>query len=161
MVNLIQGRYSEMEKDSTNLDVIGKIGRSFLFRMVSYFLAIAYAVRIILMLVTPQAYHMPGWRTILWEVARDCSVVAMIFYWQNYFANYSVRRASLPLRRRDAWGLLLISGLYLSLELPSLVDVPWTKVVCIMTVLGIAIYLWEMRIIKGLDDAQRHPNTKF
>jgi hypothetical protein len=150
-----------MEKEPTNLDVIEKIGRSFLFRMVGYFLAIAYAVRIILMIVTPQAYHMPGWRTIVWEAARDCAVVATIFYWQNYFANYSVRRASLPLRRRDAWGLLVISGLYLCLELPSLLDVPWTIVLCITTVLGIAIYLWEMRLIKGLDDAQRQANIRF
>jgi hypothetical protein len=138
--------------ETKNADFIEKVGRFFLFRAVVYLLPVFYVTRLILMVVTPQAYHMPGWRMVLWQGVRDCSVVLMLFYWQKYFANYQARRSSPRLRRRDAWELPLVTGLYLSLEVPSLLDLPWALAVSVSAALGICIYLWEMRIIKGQEN---------
>jgi|SRR5580704_505595 hypothetical protein len=147
-----QGGGGKLGTEAKNADFIEKAGRFFLFRAVVYMLPVFYATRLILMVVTPQAYHMPGWRMVSWQGARDCSVVLMLFYWQRYAANYQARRSSLCLRRRDAWGLPLVTGLYLSLELPSLLDLPWALAVSVSAVMGICIYLWEMRIVKNLQN---------
>lgn len=140
-----------MDAKSKNPDFIEKVGRSLWFRSVVYLLPVLYAVRLVLMVVTPQAYHMPDWRTVLWQGARDALVVLNLFFWQRYFANYTARRASLRLRRTDAWEVPLITGLYVSLELPSLLEVPWLVPVTISGAFGVAIYVWEMRIIQGLE----------
>jgi len=103
------------------------------------------------MVVTPQAYHMPDWRMILWQGARDCLVVLMLFWCRRYFTNYTARRASLRLRRTDAWELPLIGGLYSSLELPLIFEVPWVLAVSISLAFGVTIYVWEVHIIKGLE----------
>ena|SRR5467141_1892489 len=88
---------------------------------------------------------------VLWQGARDCSVVLMLLYCQRYLANYTSRRASLGLRRRDAWALPLLAGLYSSLELPLIFEVPWALAVSISVAFGVAMYVWEMRIIRGLE----------
>jgi hypothetical protein len=134
---------------SKSPDFIEKVGRSLWFRAVVYLLPILYAVRLILMVVTPQAYHMPGWRTVLWQGARDASVVLNLFFWQRYFANYTARRSSLTYRRRDAWKLPLVSCLYISLEFPPLLGLSWFWVALASLVLGFAFYASETGVIKG------------
>jgi hypothetical protein len=140
-----------MEIETNSPVFIQKIGRSFWFRVLVYSLPVLYAVRLILMVVTPQAYHTPDWRMVLWQGARDCSVVLMLLYCQRYLANYTSRRASLGLRRRDAWALPLLGGLYSSLELPLIFEVPWALAVSISVAFGVAMYVWEMRIIRDLE----------
>jgi hypothetical protein len=142
-----------MELKSKEPDFIEKIGRFFLFRAVVYGLPILYVVRLVLMILTPQAYHMPGWRTVLWQAARDGSVVLNLFLWQRYSANYTVRRNSLALRRSDAWQLALAVGLYFSLELPSLFELPWVSAVLISTAFSGTLYLLGMREIKRAREA--------
>lgn len=140
-----------MDMISKSPNFIEKVGRSFWFRAIVYSLPVLYAVRLVLMVLTPQAYHMPTWQMVLWQGARDCSVVLMMFWCQRYFANYVARRASLCLRRTDAWELPLLGGLYTSLELPLLLEVPWALAVLISAAFGVTIYVGEMRIIKGLE----------
>jgi hypothetical protein len=53
-----------MELKSHKPEFIEKIGRSFLFRAVVYVLPALYAGRLILMILTPQTFHMPDWKTI-------------------------------------------------------------------------------------------------
>ena len=149
-----------MDVESRKPEIIEKIGRFLLFRAVVYLLPVFYAVRLILMVVTPQAYHMPGWRIVLWQGVRDGSVVLMLLYWQRYFANYTARRASLHLRRRDAWELPLVTCLYLSLDLPALYELQWPLAVFISVSVGVTLCAWEMRIIKGLEGAASGTNLK-
>jgi hypothetical protein len=139
-----------MDAEPDSPELIERIGRFFLFRAIIFALTVLYAVRLMLMIKT-QADHMSGWRTVLWQGARDGSVVLMLVYWRRYFANYTARRASLLLRRRDAWQLTLVAGIYMSLELPSLLELPWPLAVLISAALGATIYLWEVRIIRGLE----------
>lgn len=145
-----------MGATSDNPQFVERIGRSFWFRAIVYSLPVFYAVHLVLMVLTPQAYHMPDWRIVLWQGARDSSVVLGLFCWQRYFANYTARRASLRLRRTDAWEIPLVTGLYLSLELPSLLEVPWPLPVSISLAFGVTMYLWEIRIIKGLEGTATH-----
>jgi len=149
-----------MKTRPKNTGFIEKAGNFFLFRAVVYLLPVFYAVRLTLMIVTPQAYHMPGWRELLWQGARDFSVVLMLFCWQSYFADYGARRSSSTFRRTDAWRLPLVSGLYTSLELPSLLELPWVFAVCISAAVGITVYVWEMRAIKDLESEVRSSPLK-
>lgn len=139
-----------MGKMQKNPKFIERVGRFFLFRAVVYLLPILYSVRLILMIFTPQAYQMPTRKMVLWQAIRDTLVVLNLFFWQRYFANYNDRRASLFLRRTDAWELPLLGTLYLSLELPLLLDWPWTLSICIAAGLGVTLYLWEMQMIRRL-----------
>jgi len=140
-----------VEVESKSPEFIEKIGRSFWFRAVVYLLPVLYLVRLILMVLTPQAYHMPDWWMVLWQGARDCSVVLMLLWCQRYFANYTARRASLRIRRRDILVMAFLAFLYFNLEMPSLLELPWALVVSISSVFCLGIYMWEMRIIKGLE----------
>ncbi len=141
-------------------EFIEKVGRSFLFRAVVYVLPILYAARLIFMVLTPQAYHLPTWKIVLWQATRDFLVVLNLFFWQRYSANYTDRRASLALRRTDAWELSLLGTLYLSLELPSLLDWSWTLSLCIAVGLGMTLFLWEMLIIRRLSSLQTPITSK-
>ena len=73
-----------MKAEPKSIAFIEKVGRSFLFRAVVYVLPVFYAVRLVLMIVTPQAYHLPGWRALLWQGARDFSAALTLFCWQGY-----------------------------------------------------------------------------
>ena len=141
-------------------EFIEKVGRFFLFRAAVYLLPVLYVVRLILMVLTPQAYHMPTWKMVLWQGARDFLVVLNLFCWQRYSANYTDRRASLALRRTDAWELSLLGTLCLSLELPSLPDWSWTLSICVAVGLGVTLFLWEMHIIRRLSSLQTPITSK-
>jgi hypothetical protein len=145
-----------MRATSGNPQFIERIGRSFWFRGVVYGLPVLYAVRLILMVLTPHAYHMPTWRMVLWQGARDCSVVLMLFAAQRYAANYTMRRASLRMRRRDILVMALLSFLYFNLEMPSLLDLHWAPVALVSTTFCLMLYLWEMRFIKRLESETPH-----
>jgi hypothetical protein len=121
---------------------------------------ILYSVRLILMVFTPQAHQMPTWKMVLWQAIRDALVVLNLFFWQRYSANYTDRRASLALRHQDAWELSLLGTLYLSLELPVLLDWSWALSICIAVSLGMTLYLWEIQIIRRLSSCPS-PSTKF
>lgn len=151
----LKGR--NMETKSKSPELIERIGRFVLFRAVVYLLPIFYAVRLTLMIVTPQAYHMPSLQRILWQGARDCAVILNLFYWQRYFANYTTRRNTLILRRTDAWKLPLVSCLYLSLDLPSLLELPWALVLLVSLAFGVTLYVWEMREVKRLEAGVARP----
>jgi len=140
-----------MDPNPQHPEFVEKIGRFFLFRAVVYLLPVMYAIRLILMVVTPEAYHMPGWQIVLWQGTRDASVVLNLVFWQKYLANYIARRTSLTSRRRDAWELPFFSCLYFSLEFPSLLELPWSLVTLTSLILGSAFYIWEMREIKRLE----------
>jgi hypothetical protein len=146
-----------MEAKSKSPELIEKIGRFFLFRAVVYLLPVMYATRLVLMIVTPEAYHMPGWQTVLWQGARDCAAVLALFAVQRYAANYTTRRTSPRLRRTDAWQLQLVIAIYLSLEIPRLLELPWVPVVLVVFSGCFAQYLWEMRKIKRLEQGTVHP----
>lgn len=146
-----------METKFKRPELVERVGRFALFRAVVYLLPVLYAIRLILMVVTPQAYHMPTWRTVVWQGARDLSVVLNLFYWQRYFANYTARRSSLRSRRTDAWELPLVACLYFSLEFPSLLELPWALVLLISLAVGVALYVWEMRKINRLEGGMAHP----
>ena len=137
-----------MEEKSPKPLFVEKVGRFILFRAVVYLLPALYAIRLILMILTPQAYHMPGWRIVSWQAARDSSVALNLFFWQRYFANYSERRASTLRRRKDSLVIAFIVFLYLTLEMPSLLDLPWTLVASTSFAFCLSIYVWEMRLIK-------------
>jgi hypothetical protein len=154
----VKGRNMEIKSKSPEL--IERIGRFVLFRAVVYLLPIFYAIRLTLMIVTPQAYHMPSWRTVLWQGARDFSVVLMLLTWRRYFAFYTARRTSLRLRRTDTWQLPLVTCLYLSLDMPSLLELPWALVLLVSLAFGVTLYLWEMREIKRLEAGMAHPLPK-
>jgi hypothetical protein len=146
-----------MEAKSKSPELIEKIGRFFLFRAVVYLLPVMYAIRLVLMIVTPEAYHMPGWQTVLWQGARDSSLALSLLAGQRYGANYTERRASSRLRRTDAWQLAFLAALYLSLEMPPLLELPWVPVALVCASGSIALYPWELRQIKRLEQVTARP----
>jgi hypothetical protein len=57
----------------------------------------------------------------------------------------------------DAWQLTLPVALYLSLDMPFLLELPWIPVVLVSFSACIALYLWEMREIKRLEQGATRP----
>jgi hypothetical protein len=51
----------------------------------------------------------------------------------------------------DAWQLTILTALFLSLEMPPLLELPWVPVVLVSCSSSIALYLWEMSEIKRLE----------
>ena len=149
-----------MGKDKTT-EFIEKGARSLVFRLLVYGLPLAYVLRLVDMIMSPQAEVSSWWPDILLQALRDSSTVAFVFLCRRYLANYSSRRASLLLRRRDAWQLPLLGCFFLGLRLPQILDGPWFLGFLILVPLCGISYFWEMHQIRRLEVATPKHNPSL
>jgi hypothetical protein len=100
-----------------------------------------YALRFVLTLISPVGATPEYWLGIARQTARDGAIIAFLLVFQRYCADYTTRRASFSLRRKDTVALCLLSLAYLSLA------APWPRGFLIATPFCAIIYFWELRNI--------------
>jgi hypothetical protein len=130
-------------KEDRVIELMEGMGQSVLLKAVVYGLPIVYAARLVEMVLSFE----PA-RTVITQAIRDCSVVQLVFMAQRYMANYSARRSSLRDRRRDAWLIPFSSFIFLGLNLPLILGIPWPVGIAVLVPLCVVGYIVELRKIK-------------
>ena len=130
-------------KEDKAIELMEGVGQSVLLKAVVYGLPIVYAVRLVEMVLAVE----PG-RTVIVQAIRDCSVIQLVLVMQRYMAAYSARRSSVRDRRRDAWLIPVSCSIFLGLNLPLILGIPWLGSVAVLVPLCVVAYIIELRKIR-------------
>ena len=130
-----------------------KVSRLLIVRVFIYVMAGLYALKLVLTLISPSGATPGYWLGVARQTAQDGSFLAGLLVIQRYCANYTARRASLSLRRRDTATLCLL------LLVVSGLDTSWPHGIFFAVPFCAVIYFWELRNIRRDERNATSPTT--
>jgi len=124
--------------------VLERVSSHIVVRILIYVQTALYLFVFVSTLISPTGATTDYWRKVILDTLRNATVITFLFYARHYFANFTVRRASLALRRRDA-------AIMCSLFLAFILFDRWPWGVLYAIPVAALIYLWERWEIEKIE----------
>jgi hypothetical protein len=131
-----------MTRETQVVALTEKFGKLLIVRIFIYVVAGLWAFRLLSTLVWPSDVGTQYWIRVARETTRDFTVIVAFFYIQNYCANYTHRRASFALRRRDNATICSLLLVFAALD----TSMPHGFLIALFV--SATVYFWELHNIR-------------